>query len=211
MLLCTLNPVLLVAETNESNFSLEGSGRGPLCSADCGGPLRIFSHPGCSCCADSSTHVRLAARLLSARLTWIWKHMQWLLLHGVFESGQHASVVGTNEKQVQNLFSVSVTLCGIFCLLCQPILRTHALPLSSKHLLFPGTEVLFYSSSSHTETIHKTWTQEGKERVVVVGRKWRQHHNVSRCVKHMLRCAGTEMCKCNAQFLSLSDFRKYFM
>lgn len=43
----------------------------------------------------------------------------------------------------------------------------------------------------------------------MVGRKWKQHHNVSRCVEHMLCCAGTEMCKCNAQFLSLSDFRKY--
>lgn len=48
-----------------------------------------------------------------------------------------------------------------------------------------------------------------EKRVVVVGRKWKQHHNVSRCVKHMLCCAGTQMCKCNAQFLSLSDFRKY--
>lgn len=150
MLICTLNLLLLVAETTESNFSLESSGRAPLCSADCDGTLRMCSHPGCSRC------VWLAARLPSARLTRIWKHMQWLLLHGVFESGQHASVVGTNEKQVQNLFSVCVTLCGIFCLLCQLILRTHALPLSSEHFLFPGTEVLFYSSSSCTETIHKT-------------------------------------------------------
>lgn len=133
--------------------------------------------------------------------------MQWLLLHGEFESGQHPSVVGTNEKQVQNLFSVCVTLCGIFCL--QLILRIHALPLSSKHFLFPGTEMLFCSSSSFTETIPKTYNQERKERVVVVGRKWKQHHNISRCVKHMLCCAGTEMCKGNAQFLSLSDFRKY--
>lgn len=156
MLLCTLRPVLLLAEITESIFSLEGSRRRPLRSAGCDGTLRMCSHLGCSCYADSSTCVRLAAHLPSARLTRIWKHMQWLLLHGVFESGQHASVVGTNEKQVQNLFSVCVTLCGIFCLLCQLILRTHALPLSSKHFLFPGTEVLFYSSSSCTETIHKT-------------------------------------------------------
>lgn len=99
--------------------------------------------------------------------------MQCLLLHGGFESGSLASVVGTNEKQVQNLFSVCVTLCGIFCLICQLILRTHALPLSSKHSMFSGTEVLFYSSSSCTETIHKARNQEGKEAVVPVGRKWK--------------------------------------
>lgn len=45
----------------------------------------------------------------------------------------------------------------------------------------------------------------------MVGRKGKHHHNVSRCVKHMLHCAGTEMCKCNTQFLSLLGFRKYFM
>lgn len=141
------------------NSSLEGSGNGPLGCADCDGTMRIFRHSdayveGQSCCADPSAHVWLAAHLPSARLTQIWKHMQWLLLHGVFESGQHASVVGTNEKQVQNLFSVCVTVCGIFCLLCQLILRTHALPLSSKHFIFPGTKALFCSSSSCIETIH---------------------------------------------------------
>lgn len=115
MLICTLNLLLLVAQTSESNFSLEGSGRGPFRSEDCDGTLKMCSHPSCRRCADSSTRVQLAAHLPSARLTQIWKHMQWLLLHGVFESGQHASVVGTNEKQVQNLFSVCVTLCGIFC------------------------------------------------------------------------------------------------
>ena len=118
--------------------------------------------------------------------------------------------MGTNEKQVQNLFSVCVTLCGIFCLICQLILRTHALPLYSEHSIFPGTKVLFYSSSSCTETIHKAQNQEGKERVVAVGRKWKQHHNVSRRVKHMLHCVGTEMCKWNAQFLSLSYFTSIF-
>lgn len=51
---------------------------------------------------------------------------------------------------------------------------------------------------------------EKEKKVVVVGRKWKQHHNVSRRVKHMLCCAGTEMCKSNAELLSLSDFRKYF-
>lgn len=140
--------MLLVAETTKSNLSLEESGRGPF------GTLRIRNHHGCSHYADSSTCTWLVAHLLSARLTRIWKHMQRLLLHGEFESGQHPSVVGTNEKQVQNLFSVCVTLCGIFCL--QLILRTRALPLSSKHFLFPGTEMLFCSSSSFTETIHKT-------------------------------------------------------
>lgn len=161
MLLYTLNPVLLVVETSESNFSLEGSGRGPPRPADCGGTLRMCSHPGCSHCADSSTCAWPAACLCSARLMWIWKCMRWLLLSGVFESGQHTPVVGTNEKQAQNIFSVCVTLCGIFCHFWQPILRTHALPLSSKLL----SRVLFYSSSSCIEIMHKTENQEGKERL----------------------------------------------
>lgn len=139
MLPYTLNPVLLVVETIESNFSLEGSGRGSPRPADCGGTLRMCSHPGCSHCADSSTCAWPAACLCSAGLMWIWKCMRWLLLSGVFESGQHTPVVGTNEKQAQNIFSVCVTLCGIFATSANP---------SWEHMLCPCPLNFFLEYSS---------------------------------------------------------------